>query len=151
MFSDKCCLAGSVFSCGLLCSFQPFSTFLSVCLMYSSPHEHLPLHITREGWFFFYFCCYPFNCNSIMVIGKCLEFLNKIFASIFVFFTIRYFDQNKQFTLFKKIRWNNKQVVTIRSEELMHDTVNKFWWVISISKFAFYYIDLHLKVTGYYF
>ena len=92
MFSDKCCLAGSVFSCGLLCSFQPYSTFLSVCLMYSSPHEHLPLHITREGWGFFYFCCYPFNCNSIMVIGKCLEFLNKIFASIFVFFTIRYFD-----------------------------------------------------------
>ena len=46
-----------------------------------------------------------------------------MYGSIFVFFTIWYFNQNKWFTLFKKIRWNNKRVVIFRSEELIYDTV----------------------------
>ena len=101
MLLDKC-LAGLVFSVGLLCSLQRFPTFLSVSRIYSSPHEHLPLYITQEGCGF-YLSCYPFYWNSLTLIGKCLKFLNKIFESIFVFFTIWFFNQYKWFTLFKKI------------------------------------------------
>ena len=94
------CLAGSVFFMGLLCSLQRFSTFLSVSPTYSSGHEHLPLYMTQEvmsvlafdfkQWF--YLSCYPFYCSSVTLIGKYLNFLNKIFRSIFVFFTIWYFN-----------------------------------------------------------
>ena len=67
MLLDKC-LAGSVFSVGLLCSLQRFSTFLSVFPIYSSPHEHLPLYITQ------YIMIYPcishciFYCSSKTII-----------------------------------------------------------------------------------
>ena len=42
----------------------------------------------------------PFNCDPIIVIGIYHEFQNV--GNIFVFFTIRYSNQNKWLTLFKK-------------------------------------------------
>ena len=73
-------LAGSVFSFGLLCSLQRFSTFLSVSPMYSFSHEHLPLaqewcRICFGQWFYLF--CYPFYYNSIMLIGNASNFLIK--------------------------------------------------------------------------
>ena len=32
---------------------------------------------------------------------------------------------------------------------MIYDTIKTCWWIISISKFAFYYINLHFQVTGY--
>ena len=51
MLLDKC-LPDSVFSVGLLCSLERFSTFLSVSPTYSFPYEHLPLYVTNEGYGF---------------------------------------------------------------------------------------------------
>ena len=56
-----------------------FLHFFFVSLTDSFPHKHLPLYIRVEGYKFlvlnfkceFYLSCQPFNCNSIMVIGKC--------------------------------------------------------------------------------
>ena len=79
---------------------QRFSTFLSVSPMHSSLQEHLfTLYHTRRIWVFafdfkhwFYLSCYSFYCNSVRSIDKCLEFFNKMFGSIFVFFTVWYFN-----------------------------------------------------------
>ena len=65
-----------------------FSTFFSVSPMCSSSHKHLPLFITQEGCGFLLLtvnCDFTF-CKPIT--GQCLEFLNRFFGSIFVFFTV---------------------------------------------------------------
>ena len=49
-----------------------------------------------------------------------------MFGSIFGFITIQYFNQNKQFTLFKKIRQNNKRIVIFRSEKMMQEYLKNF-------------------------
>ena len=134
------------------------STFfhISFCLsnVFFSTWAFTPVYHTRRMRVFAFnfkqwFClsCYLFNCDSITVIGKCFEYLNKMFGSTFLFFTIGYFNQNEWFTLFKKIRWNTKQVRTWTNT--WHCL--KFWWIISILKFACYYFNLYFKVTGYSF
>ena len=111
-----------------------FPTFshISFCLSngFFSTWVFTPVYHTRRMQVFafnfkqwFYLSYYLFTCNSVTWIGKCFEFLNEMFGSIFVFFTVRYFNQNKWFTLSKKIRGNNKRMVIFKSDKLMYDHV----------------------------
>ena len=142
--SDQCYYAGVLLVQFLLLRYYVYSNIF--------PHFFLSLESILPTWAFtpvyhtrrmrvfafnfnqlFYLFCYPkwilyldlhsinwFEINSIMVLGKCLKFVNKMLRSIFVFFTIH---SNKWFTLFKKIRCNNKHAIIFRSQGLMYGTV----------------------------
>ena len=97
------CLVGSV-SFYWVVMFTPTFFHISFCLsnIFFSTWAFTSVYHTRRMWVFafdfkqwFYLSCYPFYCNSLTLIGKCLESLNKMFGSIFVFFTISYFNQYK--------------------------------------------------------
>ena len=95
MFLEMC-LAGSVFSVGLLCSLQRLSTFHSVSPMYFSPHEHIPQHITQEGCGFL-----PLTLNSgfIFLVIHFIEILYRWFvnASNFLINCLEAFSFSSQY------------------------------------------------------